>query len=64
MMSFSVAIFRSRACRRDLVGQIPVGREVEQEQVLARGRERLADVDEVLPEPDLAAGEIDPRKAR
>jgi hypothetical protein len=48
----------------DLVREVAVGREVQEEEILAAGGERLADVDEVLAEPDLAPGEIDPQEAR
>src|SRR5207245_11483906 len=47
----------------DLVGQVAVGREVEEDEVLAVGDDRLADLDEVLAERDLAAREVDPQEA-
>ncbi len=46
-----------------LVGQVAVGREVEEEEVGAAVDHRVADVDEVLAQRDLAAREIDPQEA-
>src|SRR5262249_1482311 len=55
---------RDRARRRDdLVRQVPVRREVEEEELRAPADHRVADVDEVLPERHLAAREVGPEEA-
>src|SRR5207247_10234660 len=47
----------------DLVGQGAVGREGEEEEVGAAVDHRVADVDEVPAQRDLAAREVDPQEA-
>ena len=48
----------------DLVGEVAVGGEVEEDEVPAARQQGLADVDEVLAQPGLAAREVHPEEAR
>src|SRR5262249_40113029 len=59
----TIGVLHDRPCGGgDLVGQIPVGREVEKHQVRAILEHRRTHLWKVLPQGDFPAGEVDPEE--